>query len=216
MNTVQPIREISQIHKIEDILKKSNYRNYILFKLGIYSGYRISDIIKLRVSDIRGKIYFETTENKTGKKRKVIIHPTFKSELDLFIKGKGDNEYLFPSKKYKNIIKKKTKVRNPVTNKMNTIYIDIENDAPNSPISRVQAYRILKDASKQIELNDTATHTLRKTFAYHLYMNSADKNGNKDIVMVQKILGHSTPEQTLRYIGIMQSDEDSLVCSLAY
>jgi integrase len=210
MNTVQPIREISQIHKIEDILKKSNYRNYILFKLGIYSGYRISDIIKLKVSDIKGKNYFETTENKTSKKRKVIIHPTFKDELDLFIKGKKDNEYLFSSKKFSSTVKKKTKLKNPLTNKMNTVYIDVENESPNSPIGRVQAYRILKDAFKQIESYDTATHTLRKTFGYHLYENS------KDIVMVQKILGHSSPEITLRYIGILQSDEDNLVCSLTY
>ena len=45
------------------------------------------------------------------------------------------------------------------------------------------------------------THTLRKTFGYHFYKQF------KDIVMLQKILNHSHPSITLRYIGI---DEDEI------
>ena len=58
MNTVQPIRDLTKIKKIESILKKQNYRNYILFRLGIYSGLRISDILKLKVKDVRNQDYF--------------------------------------------------------------------------------------------------------------------------------------------------------------
>jgi integrase len=217
MKTVQPIRDINQIHKVEDILKQSNYRDYILFKLGIYSGYRISDIVKLKVSDLRDKNYFEVKENKTGKNRKIIIHPSFKEELDVYLLNKKDNEYIFASKKYSNTVKSKTKELNAKTNNLNTKYIDIDNDAPNSPIGRCQAWRILNNATKQAGIEyEIGTHTMRKTFGYWLYNNSADKNGYKDIVMVQKILGHSSPEVTLRYIGIMQEDEDELICSLNY
>lgn len=211
MSTMQPIKEIEQIKQIEEILKKKNYRNYIIFKFGVYSGYRISDIIKLKVSDVKGKDYFETIELKRDKKRKVKILPSFKEELNLYIENKKDDEYLFPSKKYKDKVKKKVRVKNEETGKMNSVYIEVENESPNSPIDRIQAWRILKDAFNQIGLYDTATHSLRKTFAYHIYINSG-----KDIVMVQRILGHSSPEQTLNYIGILQSDEDKLVCSLGY
>jgi integrase len=217
METVQPIRDISKIREMESVLKESNYRDYIMFRLGIYSGYRISDIVKLRVIDLRNKEYFQVEENKTGKTRKIKIHPEFKLELDAYLLNKKDNEYIFSSKKYTNMVKFKTRVINEDTNNMNTKYIDIANDAPNSPIGRCQAYRILNNAARQIGITEEiGTHTMRKTFGYHLYMNSADKNGYKDIIMVQKLLGHSSPEVTLRYIGIMQEDEDELICSLAY
>lgn len=217
MESVQPIRDLNQLHAMESALKESNYRDYIMFRLGIYSGYRISDIIKLKVSDLRNKEYFQVQENKTGKTRKIIIHPNFKKELDDYLLNKKDNEYVFPSKKYLNTVKSKTRVLNSITNNMNTEYVDIDNNAPNSPIGRCQAWRILNNAARQAGIEtEIGTHSMRKTFGYHLYMNSADKNGNKDIVMVQKILGHSSPEVTLRYIGIMQDDEDELICSLAY
>ncbi|SKC04755.1 Phage integrase family protein [Lysinibacillus sp. AC-3] len=42
------------------------------------------------------------------------------------------------------------------------------------------------------------THTLRKTFGYHFYLKS------KDIVALQALFNHSSPETTLRYVGINQ------------
>ena len=38
----------------------------MLFLMGINSGLRISDILKLKVSDVRGKRYIEIKEQKTG------------------------------------------------------------------------------------------------------------------------------------------------------
>jgi integrase len=217
MNTVQPITDIIKIRAMEEELKKVNYRDYLMFKVGIHSGYRISDIIKLKVSDLKGKTYFETKENKTGKNRKIVIHPELKKELDEYLKDKNDNEYIFGSKKYLNIVKTKTRIKNEKTNKMNTEYIDIENESPNSPITRQQAYRILNNAARKVGITEEiGTHTMRKIFGYFLYMNSIDKNGNKDISLVQEILNHSTPDVTLRYIGITQNKIDDLICALNY
>ena len=55
MNTVEPIRDVSLVNDIADYLREQSERNYILFLFGIYSGLRISDILKLRVRDVRGK-----------------------------------------------------------------------------------------------------------------------------------------------------------------
>ena len=54
-------------------------------------------------------------------------------------------------------------------------------------------------------------HTLRKTFAYWLYM---DTGG--DIVMVQEILGHADPSITRRYIGIDQQKKEKAINSLKF
>lgn len=68
-------------------------------------------------------------------------------------------------------------------------------------MDRITAYRIIKTACKncRIEAN-IGTHSLRKTFGYHFY-----KQFN-DVAMLQKILNHSSPQITLRYIGIEQDE----------
>ena len=58
MEFVQPIRDLKQIETIKKLLKLRSMRDYCLFVLGINSGLRISDLLKLKISDIseRGKI----------------------------------------------------------------------------------------------------------------------------------------------------------------
>ena len=58
MEFVQPIRDIKQIETIKKLLKQQSVRDYCLFVLGINSGLRISDLLKLRISDVteNGKV----------------------------------------------------------------------------------------------------------------------------------------------------------------
>ena len=53
-------------------LKDKNKRDYVMFVTGIYSGLRISDILKLRVRDVRGKDHISIREKKT--EEKMILH----------------------------------------------------------------------------------------------------------------------------------------------
>lgn len=67
----------------------------------------------------------------------------------------------------------------------------------NQPISRIQIYRQLNKAAKMVDIPEgIGTHTMRKTFGYWHYKQF------KDIAELQKILNHTHPEVTLRYIGI--------------
>lgn len=74
------------------------------------------------------------------------------------------------------------------------------------PITRIQVYRQLNKAAEMVDMPDgIGTHTMRKTFGYWYYKQS------KDIATLQKILNHSHPEITLRYIGITDEEiENSL------
>lgn len=183
MNTVQPIKDINKVREMEKILKEQNIRDYILFELGIYSALRISDILKLKVKDLRNKEYFELVEQKTGKTKKLAINPDLKKALREYFFDKVDEEYIIKSR-----------------------------EGGNKPISRVMAWNILNNAAEKAGLTEKiGTHSLRKTFGYHMYMLT-----NKDVVMVQKFLNHSSPQVTLRYIGIEQEDMDELVCNLKY
>ena len=66
MEFVEPIRDKRKIELVKVILKENGFRDYMLFLMGINSGLRISDILKLKVSDVRGKRYIEVKEQKTG------------------------------------------------------------------------------------------------------------------------------------------------------
>ncbi|MBD5402563.1 site-specific integrase [bacterium] len=75
----------------------------------------------------------------------------------------------------------------------------------NNRLDRTAAYRIIHNACKQIKLEgNIGTHTLRKTFGYHHYKMF------KDVVVLQKIFNHSTPQITMRYIGIEQDEIDKM------
>ncbi|SFK48930.1 Phage integrase family protein [Halobacillus dabanensis] len=166
-NTVDPIRDKADIQQMKEVLLHQSYRNYFLFVFGINSGLRISDMIELKVLDVRDSDYLKVRERKTNNIRRIKMTRALKNEIDKYISSRADSDYLFPSRKGQR------------------------------PISRVQAWKIIHDAAKQVGINDAiGTHTLRKTFGYHFYQK------NKDVAMLQQIFGHSSPSITLRYIGI--------------
>ncbi|MBP2643955.1 MAG: xerC 5 [Firmicutes bacterium] len=77
------------------------------------------------------------------------------------------------------------------------------------PISRVQAYRIINAAARAVGIKDKiGTHTLRKTFGYHAYQSGVG------VEVIQKLLNHSSPGTTLRYIGITKDELDEVYINL--
>lgn len=144
MNTVQPIRDKSKIEELKAVLKRQSYRDYFLFVVGINTGLRISDILPLRVCDVRDKTHITITEKKTGKAKRFKINTTLRELIDEYTHGMGVNDYLFPSRK------------------------------GDKPITRVQAYRLLNNAAAVAGLEEIGTHTLRKTFGYHFYQKTKD------------------------------------------
>lgn len=52
----KPIVRIDQVLDIQDYLKYKNERDYILFVVGITTGYRADDLVTLKARDIRESI----------------------------------------------------------------------------------------------------------------------------------------------------------------
>lgn len=153
MNFVQPIREKEKIDEIKNELRKSGYRDYLLFVTGINTGLRISDLIRLRVEDVRNKTHIVIKEKKTDKAKRFLLNSYLKEKLDEYIKNLPDEEYIFKSRQ-----------------------------GGNKPITRVQAYRIINNAVKKSGIADQiGTHTLRKTFGYHHYQMHKDTAVLQDI-----------------------------------
>lgn len=144
MNFVQPIRDPEIIDGIMKHLKEANRRDYILFVVGIYTGLRISDILKLKVGDLRGKD-INIREKKTGKQKRFPINPALKRELTWYLHDKADGDFLIKSRQ-----------------------------GGNKAIGRSMAYKLLNNVARQFGLKDIGTHTLRKTFGYHFYLMTKD------------------------------------------
>ena len=70
------------------------------------------------------------------------------------------------------------------------------------PFSRQYITKCFATVSDSLGL-EIGTHSMRKSRGYHLYKQT------NDITRVMKMLRHSSPSVTLRYIGITQQDIDS-------
>jgi integrase len=145
MNAVQPIRDPAMIEEIKGYLRRKRERDWFLFVLGINIGLRITDMLGLKVRDVRGKSQIRIKERKTGKTKLIEINPKLKRAIQEYIRDKSDDEYLFPSRQR-------------------------DRHGRPKPITREMAYRILKEAASRYNLDHIGCHTLRKTFGYHFYL----------------------------------------------
>ena len=74
----------------------------------------------------------------------------------------------------------------------------------NKPLTRTQGYEIMQQIKKGCKIPyNIGTHTLRKTYGFWFYRQTGD------IVALQSILNHSTPAQTLIYIGMQQKEVET-------
>ncbi|AIE58943.1 tyrosine-type recombinase/integrase [Bacillus methanolicus] len=92
--TVQPIRSREKVEEIKQILKDQSKRDYFLFVMGINCGLRISDMLQLKVKDVRGKEYIGLR-----KAKQININATLQNEIALYTADMEDDDYLFPSRK---------------------------------------------------------------------------------------------------------------------
>jgi len=97
-NTVQPIRDLDKLEEMKAVLKRNNYRDFMMFVVGINTGLRISDLLKLTVGQVSNS-HIMIIEQKTGKKKRFPINRHLRELLDEYTLGMNDDDYLFPSRK---------------------------------------------------------------------------------------------------------------------
>jgi integrase len=97
-NSVEPIRDPEKFREMKEYLLHRSYRDYFLFTFGINSGLRISDILTLRVMDVKYTEHLPVKEKKTSNVRKIKMTAALKQEIDKYTRM-ADSDYLFPSRK---------------------------------------------------------------------------------------------------------------------
>lgn len=190
-STVYPIKNPEQfknfINYFEENIETANtenrrfiaVRNYLLIQIGLNSGYRISDIVRLKWNDLLdgdGEFLTNTnkSEKKTNKIRKVFIEQQIKDAVIRFLEvtkiNPTQDEYIFST-------------------------------CRSDRMTENNAYAFIKKAADAVDIKvKIATHTLRKTFAYwYLTINKEDLMA---LYTLMDMFGHSSPAMTLKYAGI--------------
>jgi integrase len=133
-NSVESIRDPEKIREMKEYLLYRSYRDYFLFTFRINSSLRISDILPLRVMDVKYTKHLRVKEKKAGNVRKIKMIAALKQEIEKYTRGMAHSDYLFPSRK------------------------------GNRPISRETAWRIINEVAKECGVKGPiGTHTMRKT-----------------------------------------------------
>jgi integrase len=108
--TVDPIRSLKDIRTIMNALK-DNPRNKLLFVMGINNGLRVTDLLKIRVREVKtarvGEI-IRITETKTGKQNILVINVSVHKALQDYLQKAilSDDGFLFKSTRGSGAIKR--------------------------------------------------------------------------------------------------------------
>lgn len=190
MSTTQPIRNLEDLEALKNyfLVQKPNLRNYALICIGVNTARRISDILSLKWGDVYQvesgtfRTHLVITEKKTQKTTMIALNQGAIDGLSAYLQSLPPVEH--------------------------DQYIFIGRDKE-KPISRVQAYRIIKDACHALNLPENIScHSLRKTFGYQAWI-----SGTHPTLLVT-IYNHSSFDVTKRYLGIEQDDKDKVFRNL--
>lgn len=100
IENVQPLRTAEEIKNMREALAQTNAadRNLLLFNIGINTGLRVGDIVKLRIEDVKGRSSVLIREGKTKKPRNVYLTAIMGDIAD-YLDDKQASGWLFPSRR---------------------------------------------------------------------------------------------------------------------
>lgn len=196
--TVYPIKTHKDIIAMANWLYEHKDNKYVLaFTLGINLGLRANELLDLKMNQVfssDGSVRLiedeedtsdgiDIYQSKTKKHRTVFLNVACKDAL----------EWAFP-------------IKGAYLHSEGYLFPSREGGA-----IQVGTFRkVLKEAAAACGLKQNiGTHTCRKTWGWHQYKYNSEK-ANLDITMLQRAFGHSSPEVTLRYLGITDEEDKAL------
>ena len=170
--TVDPVRDIKSIQTISRLLADKP-RDLLLWTLGINNGLRASDLLQVKVGDVRYMQPGDTLqiiESKTGKKNILVVNKITHKVLLKYLGGVAlaDDDFLFKSRK------------------------------GDKPLQSQAVSKMIQGWCREINLKGRyGAHTLRKTWGYHQRVTHG-----VGFELICRRYNHSSPAITMRYLGI--------------
>jgi integrase len=200
MKGCRPLTDVEVALALKSFGGRYALRDKALFLLGVKSGFRISELLSLRLGDVlqHGQLVDRVTVARRNMKKKVegravMLHPEAKAALAAWLHtcvGPGAlpaQTFIFRSRK-----------------------------AGNRPISRRQALRIVKDVyAANGFTGKVATHSMRKTFAEKVYRHFCQRRATGEAIdpfrLTSKALGHRSISSTDAYLSFLEADIDQAI-----
>ena len=173
-------------------------RNKMMFIIGVNVGLRASDLRTLTWD-----FFFEQMPNGNLKFRDgYSIRPKKTSKRNKYVHLRFNDAVKRVIKWYIDMY--------PIDDVKDYVFMSRQGD---DAISVDTMWRVIKNTAKEAGIKQNiGSHSLRKSFCRRLYDNANDKS--KALVVLQKILNHSSSLTTLSYIGITNDDMDDAFDSI--
>lgn len=227
--SVQPIKDKEDIKRISEYFWiKRQYRNWCLFNVGCCTGFRASDLLRLKVSDVaatdmNGKVVvnfnakLRVKEKKTNKYRilKVPVPALKCIQTYINVDGLSYDDWLFPSRQgsWKNSMR--TNGGTSVSKSDVFRKYDANPKEMGDPLDVDSFGRIMRQIGKKLNLPvQLGSHSCRKTFGYQFI--ASHPNDVKALAWLQHSLNHSSQAITLRYIGLDEEVDDEYYSGIDY
>lgn len=174
---MEPIRSLSAIATIKRNLVPSP-RDYLLFVMGVNTAYRMNELLSLQVRHVEYGVPGHIIDLKQSKQDRY--------------RAVMINDVVFPA-----------------IARWLSVHPDPRPSAPLFPSKKTGDALTVSTCSRKGKLwclqaglvGQFGSHSLRKTWAYQMRIRYG-----QPVELIMKALGHSNPEETLRYVGILPEE----------
>jgi integrase len=192
---VEPIRTVNAINKVKQYLAPSP-RNYALFVVGINTAYRASELLSIRVGQVRhlnSGDRLEVKQRKTKKYRAVTLNNASVTAITSLLE----------------------QLDRKALESRNFSWVDdhaflFAGRDPEKPISVPTLNNLVKDWCRKVNLKGNyGSHTLRKTWGY-----MQRTKQDTPVPLLMQAFGHASQQQTLSYLCIQDEEIESIYTAL--
>lgn len=184
MREVEAVKTPAQRQQVEAHLADQGAIYADIWKVGVNTALRISDLLSLTMDNVRAldpvQPALNVIEQKTGKQRKIVVNPSALAAMQRRLAEYPDHVWLFQSDA-----------------------VNRNRREPPKPINRRSVSRVFEKVGQKVAPKVVlGTHSMRKTRGYAMH------KAGRSIESIAKVLNHSSPAVTMRYIGLVQQDID--------
>lgn len=152
----------------------------LLFAVGVFTGLRISDLLRLRFSHFENTEILSVQEQKTGKVRRIKINPDLREIIE------------------------RLREKTVVTDSQKYMFVNrFGNKAIDKSYVNLKLKQILKNYNINVEGN-VSSHMFRKTLGNRVLR--LNNYSNESVILLMELFGHSSVAITKKYLGIRERE----------